>query len=230
MNAEHKREYSKDGSIYITNERINTITHLSGTIFSILGAVILIEMSGVKRNPWAIVSFSIYGLSLISLFLASTFHHGIDSNKKTETLLKKIDYITIFPLIAGTFTPICLIIYRSIIGWSILGVIWGIAAAGISGKSIFPSIPKWVSNTVYISMSWIGIFLAGPVYNNTGIPGLSLLLAGGLFYTSGFTIYTIEKPNLIKGIFGFHEIWHILVILGALSHYLLMYLYILPLA
>ena len=118
---------SKDGSIHVTDEKINTISHLAAAIFSILGAVLLIVQSSAKANPWAIVSFSIYGVSLVGVFFASALHHGVNSNEPIEAFLRQIDYIAIFPLIAGTFTPICLILYRTIIGWSIFGVIWALA-------------------------------------------------------------------------------------------------------
>jgi hemolysin III len=217
------KKLSKDGSIHVTNEIINSITHLAGSIFSILGVAILIVKSSVINNPWYIVSFSIYGASLILLFLASTLHHAIDSTAKIMKLLKLADYLAIFPLIAGTFTPICLVLLRDPFGWTVLGVIWGIAIIGMVIKAIFKNIPKWVTNTFYICMGWIGGVLTVPFYQQTGLLGFGLLLSGAFFYTLGFIIYNIEKPNPLPGIFGFHEIWHILVMLGALSHYLMMY-------
>ena len=225
-----KKKLSKDGSIHVTDEKINTVSHISAAIFSILGAVLLIVQSSAKSNPWAIVSFSIYGISLFGVFLASALHHGVNSNARIEFFLRQIDYMAIFPLIAGTFTPICLILYRTIVGWSVFGVIWGLAAAGITIKAVFPKIPKWVFGTMYISMGWIGVFLIIPIFRSAGIPGSLFLVLGALFYSMGFTVFNIEKPNPIKGKFGFHEIWHLLVILGAVFHYLMMYFAVLPLS
>ena len=221
---------SKDGSIHVTDEKINTISHLAAAIFSILGAVLLIVQSSAKANPWAIVSFSIYGVSLVGVFFASALHHGVNSNEPIEAFLRQIDYIAIFPLIAGTFTPICLILYRTIIGWSIFGVIWALAGIGIAIKSVFPKVPKWVFGTMYISMGWIGVFLIIPVFEKAGIAGLIFLIGGAFFYSAGFTVFNVEKPNPMEGKFGFHEIWHILVIFGAIFHYFMMYFTILPLS
>jgi hemolysin III len=219
---------SKDGSTHVTDEVFNTASHLSGSIASLVGIVLLIVSAAVTRDPWKIVSFSIYGLTLLSVFFASTLHHGINAKKKIVELLRLFDYMAIFPLIAGTFTPLCLILLRNHIGWSIFGIIWGLAALGIAVKAIFPNIPKWVTNTIYISMGWIGAVLVIPLFDRIGWTGFLLLLAGGIFYSTGSVIYYNEKPNPVPGKFGFHEIWHIFVICGALCHFLLMYLIALP--
>jgi len=180
-------------------------------------------------KPWHIVSFSIYGTSLIALFLASTLHHGINTSKRVEFILRLFDYFSINSLIAGTFTPLCLIFLRNWLGWTVLGVIWFLASIGIVIKAIIPKIPKWFTNTLYITMGWIGITIAIPLFKIINWQGIGLLLLGGIFYTAGFIIYNIEKPNPIKGKFGFHEIWHIFVLLGAASHYFMMLSIVLPL-
>ncbi|HOV15195.1 MAG TPA: hemolysin III family protein [Spirochaetota bacterium] len=221
------RTESKDGSKFVTDEVFNTASHLSGSMAALLGMVILIVKSSYMGDPWKIVSFSIYGVTLLMVFFASTMHHGINSSKKIEQLLRLFDYIAIFPLIAGTFTPLCLVKLRTPIGWAVFGVIWALAIIGIVVKSVFPQIPKWATNTIYISMGWIGGILAIPLFPIIGVKGFLLLLFGGIFYSSGTFIYYNEKPNPIPGKFGFHEIWHIFVIFGALSHYLLMYFFVL---
>ncbi len=224
------RERSKDGSIHVTNEVINTATHLSATIFAILGTVLLVVRAATTDTPdkvWRIVSFAVYGASMIFQFAASTLHHGINGEHKTEELFRLFDYLAIFPLIAGTFTPICLITLRETFwGWSMFGTIWGLALFGILLKSIAPNIPKWVTNTIYLSMGWIGIVLAIPFYMKDGIWAVLVLTLGGIFYTVGSAIFYGEKPNPIEGYFGFHEIWHIFVILGVASHYAIMYFFI----
>jgi len=222
------RTESKDGSKFVTDEIFNTASHLSGSIASLLGMVLLIVKSSVLGDPWKIVSFSIYGITLLMVFFASAMHHGINSSKKTEEFLKLLDYSAIFPLIAGTFTPLCLVTLRTPIGWSVLGVIWGLAIIGITIKVIFPKIPKWTTNTIYISMGWIGGILAIPLFSKIGIVGFLYLLLGGILYSVGSAIYYSEKPNPVPGKFGFHEIWHIFVIAGALFHYLLMFFIVLP--
>ena len=220
---------SKDDSIHVTDEVINTQIHLIGTILAILGTAILIVKASITSDNWHIVSFSIYGASLIALFLASTLHHGINADKKIEFVLKLFDYFSINSLIAGTFTPLCLIFLRNWLGWTVFGVIWFLAAFGIAIKAVIPKIPKWFTNTLYISMGWIGVVIAIPLFKLIKFEGIGLLLTGGIFYSVGFIIYNIEKPNPVKGKFGFHEIWHILVLLGAASHYFMMLNIVLPL-
>lgn len=222
------RKKSKDGSIYVTDEKFNTASHVIATILSVFGVVILIVNSSVKYKVWHIVSFSIYGTTLIILFLASSLHHGIFAKKNIEHIFKQFDYIAIFLLIAGTFTPFCLILLRNFWGWSMFGVIWAIAIIGIIIKAIFKKLPKWLTHTLYISMGWLGLFLAIPLIKIIGICGVTLITLGGIFYTIGAIIYYREKPNPIPGKFGFHEIWHIFVILGSAFFYFTFYFFVLP--
>lgn len=217
------RKLSKDASIHVTDERFNTISHIVGAIFSLVGVSLLVVKSSILGKPWNIVSFSIYGASLILMFIASSLHHGIDSTKKIEKLFRQLDYFAIFPLIGGTYTPICLILLRDWLGWTIFGVVWLLCAFGITIKALFPKIPKWFTNTLYISLGWIGCILAIPLINIISYIGIIFLTAGGIFYSVGFFIFYIEKPNPFPGKFGFHEIWHVFVILGALCHFLMMY-------
>ena len=230
-----KRNKSKDDSVHVTDEVFNTASHLAGTIIAVLGTVLLILKGATgdyDDKPWRIVSFSVYGATLILMFLCSTLHHGINAKRSTEELFRLFDYFAIFPLIAGTFTPICLVTLRGQPQWSwgMFGTIWGLAAIGILIKAVYPKIPKWVTNTIYLSMGWIGIILAIPFYltvrETFGILPIVFLTLGGVFYTVGSAIFYGEWPNPIKGKFGFHEIWHIFVILGAASHYMIMYFYL----
>ena len=227
MSNMKKRAKSKDDSIHVTDEVFNTSSHLVGTIFSIVGTVFLIVKSSIMAKGFHIVSFSVYGATLILVFLSSTLHHGINSTKKTEGIFKLLDYFAIFPLIAGTFTPFCLVTLRTPIGWAIFGIVWGLAVIGITIKAVFPKIPKWVTNTIYLSMGWIGLILAIPLFRVIGFIPILLIAIGGVFYTVGSVIFYIEKPNIVKGKFGFHEIWHIFVIFGAFTHYIVMYFFIL---
>lgn len=227
-----KRKLSKDGSFNVTDERINTISHTIGAMGALLGWVILIVASSLKGDPWKIVSFSIYGFTLVAMFVASALHHGINSDHKTEEIFRLFDYLAIFPLIAGTYTPICLVTlaqdkFWQPYGWVIFGVVWFIAAFGISIKSVFTGVPKWFTNSLYVGMGWIGAILIVPVFKITGIYNALLILIGGVFYTVGSAVFYLEKPNPIKGIFGFHEIWHLFVLAGAFCHYVSVYFFVL---
>ena len=221
-------ELSKDGSRHVTDEIINTITHTAGAIFSLLGMVFLVVQAALNGTVWHIVAFSIYGMSLFMLFLASAFHHGIDGSDRLNAFFRLFDYLSIFVLIAGTYTPLCLILSRDSWGWSTFGVVWLLAAAGVSIKSVFPSIPKWFTNTLYICMGWAGVVLIYHVLPLVGPLGIFLLLAGGIMYSAGAVIFYIEKPNPLPGKFGFHEIWHLFVLTGAVLHYLFMFFIALP--
>ncbi len=219
---------SKDGSIHVTDEVINTVTHLAGTIFAVLGTVLLIVFSAAQGKVWHIVSFSVYGFSLILLFLASTFHHGLNLKPKFNELFRLFDYLAIYLLIAGTYTPLCLVVQRNLWGWSLFGVVWALTAVGITIKSVFPRLPRWVSHTFYICIGWVGAVLVVKSFSIIGVSGFLMILGGGILYTLGAVIYYLEKPNPIPGKFGFHEIWHLFVLAGAALHYLFMYTIVLP--
>ncbi len=214
----------------LTDDKINTITHLVSATLALMGTVLLIVYSSVAGKPWHIVGFSIYGLSLFLTFLASVLHHGVEASEKVDAILNELDYFAIFLLIAGTFTPVCLVLIRDPYGWSVLGVTWAIAITGITIRAIFRHSSKIITFTLFPTLGWLGLFLAYPVYLKTGVLGVSLVGLGGVFYTIGAIIFGIHKPNPIPGKFGFHEIWHIFVILAALSHFLFMYFFVLPAA
>jgi hemolysin III len=141
-------------------------------------------------------------------------------------MLRTIDYVSVFLLIAGTVTPLVLVNYRNVFGWAVFGTVWAIAIFGIIIRSYHTQLPKHITNTLYIVLGWIPTVL---VFDTPKLPlmALCLLAVGGIFYSIGFIIYVIEKPNPKPGVFGFHEIWHGLVAIAAIFHYFLMYFYIL---
>ncbi|WP_109474203.1 PAQR family membrane homeostasis protein TrhA [Ornithinimicrobium cavernae] len=218
---------SRDGSIHVTDERFNTISHLFGSCFAVVGAALLIAQSGDQGDPWKIVGFSVYGFSLITLFLASTLHHGLDLGPRLNDVLRTLDYTSVFLLIAGTITPLVLILFRNTYGWTVFGTVWGIAVLGIVLRSVWRQLPKWVTNTLYITLGWMTVLLVGAGVE-LDLGALALMAGGGLVYSVGFVIFVIERPNPWPGVFGFHELWHALVVVAALLHYLLMYFYVLP--
>ena len=142
-------------------------------------------------------------------------------------MLCTLDYDSVFLLIAGSTTPMVLVLFRTTYGWTVLGAVWVIAGAGIVLRSILRQLPKYVTNTLYIALGWMPVLLVG---SGASVPGGALLLmaAGGLLYSAGFVVFVIERPNPWPGVFGFHEIWHLVVVVAAVLHYLLMYFYVLP--
>lgn len=221
------RALSRDGSIHVTDERVNTISHLVGTCLAVLGTAVLVTQAATQDDPWKIVSFSLYGASLITLFLCSTLHHGLDRGERVNDILRTLDYTSVFFLIAGTVTPLVLVLYRDPFGWAVLGTVWGIAALGIVLRSVWRRLPKYVTNTLYIALGWMPVAL---VLTDMPLPfaGLALMAAGGLVYSVGFVVFVMERPNPWPGVFGFHELWHLLVVLAAALHFAMMYGYVLP--
>jgi len=210
----------------VTDERFNTVSHLFAACFALVGAALLVSQAGAQRDPWKIVGLSVYGVSLVALFVSSTVHHGLDRGPRLNELFRTLDYDSVFFLIAGTVTPLVLVIFRNTYGWTVLGAVWFIAALGIVLRSVLRQLPKYVTNTLYIALGWVTILLVG-ADGVLPVGALGLMAGGGLVYSAGFVIYVIERPNPRPGVFGFHEAWHFLVVVAALLHYLLMYFYVL---
>ncbi|WP_281965087.1 PAQR family membrane homeostasis protein TrhA [Serinicoccus marinus] len=219
-------QHSRDGSVHVTDERINTISHLVGSCFALLGGGLLVAQAGAEGDPWKVVGLSIYAASLLTLLVASTLHHGLDLSPRTNEVLRTLDYTSVFFLIAGTVTPLVLVLDRTVFGWTVLGAVWLIAALGIAARSVWRDLPKWVTNTLYIVLGWMPVVL---VLGGLSLPlgALALMAAGGVVYSVGFVIFILERPNPVPGTLGFHEIWHVLVVIAAALHFLLMYLYVL---
>lgn len=224
------RQLSRDFSTHATDEVINSASHLAATMLSVLGTALLIAEASYQGNVWKIVTFSLYGFSLIFLFACSTLHHSVTASARTEEILRMLDYIAIYPLIAGTFSPLTLVFYHdSPVGWVFFGSVWGLAIMGmILTVCLFRKMPKWMSMTMYITLGWFGACFMNWLLPMTGWSGVSIMILGGLFYTIGGAVFSLETPNPIPGRFGFHEIWHIAVILGAFTHWLLIYIYVAP--
>jgi len=165
-------------------------------------------------------------VSLILLYTASTVYHAVITSKRWEKLLRKIDHMMIFVLIAGSYTPICLLALRGPLGWSLFGSIWGLTIAGLVMKAVWLSAPRWLSTIIYAVMGWLICIAIVPFSQAVSSAGVGLLFGGGLFYSSGAVIYGLKWPNL-KG-FGFHELFHVLVLGGSICHYIMMYRYLMP--
>lgn len=213
--------------IKFNDEMISSIIHLVGFLFAFVGVTFLIVYASLMRDPWKIVSFSIYGFTLLLLFIASTLYHGVNHSKTLKERLRYLDYASISLVIAGTITPVCLILLRGFYGWTVFGLIWFFAILGIILRIGFKA-PIWITSPIYILMGWLAVLIALPIYE-LDIMAFKLLLAGGLFYTLGFIIFSAQKPTLIENKFTFHEIWHILILLGSICHFVMIFLYLLPL-
>ena len=212
-----------------SNEYFNSISHLIGAILSISALIVLVTLSAINHKPVHVISFLIYGISLFLSLLFSCLLHFFLLFGKYLRVFGILDHNAIYLLIAGTYTPFCLIIFSGTIGWVLFGVIWSLAVFFITIKSIFfGRISIWMSNISYLLMGWIVIFLIVPVYTQLSMEAILLLLAGGLFYTFGAVIFAIGKPNPFPPYFGSHEIWHICVLAGNVTMFLVMLFYVLP--
>jgi len=202
-------------------EKINIISHAIGFILSIVALVLLVRHATLHGDVWHIVSFSIFGASLIILYAASTFYH---SAKKSEirNRLKIIDHASIYVLIAGTYTPFTLVTLNGTIGWVIFGTSWGLALTGIILKLFFTGRYNLISTIMYVLMGWVIVFVIKPLINNLPLEGLLWLFAGGISYTIGAILYSIKKIKFN------HAIFHMFVLMGSFCHFMSVFFYVLP--
>ena len=200
------------------------LSHLMGAVLSVVGLIALLHVGIANHDPWQIVSFAIFGGSLILLYSASATYHLLNVSVRAEVVLRKLDHIMIFVLIAGTYTPICLIKLRGPAGYAMLTVVWSLAVAGVFFKVFYLNAPRWAYTGVYLLMGWMSLFIMVPLARAVGFRALLWLLVGGAFYSLGAVIYGLKKPNLIPGWLGFHEIFHVFIIMGSLSHFYFVYM------
>ncbi|WP_096156450.1 MULTISPECIES: PAQR family membrane homeostasis protein TrhA [Bacillus] len=209
-------------------EPINTYTHLAGAVLSFVGLLAMV-MKVASNNGSALQFFTVimFGISLILLYAASTTYHFVQSNEKVIGFLRRIDHSMIFVLIAGTYTPFCLISLNGTSGWIMFSIIVVLAICGVLFKLVWFNCPRWLSTIIYIAMGWLIITVASPLSSAIGTNGIILLVAGGLFYTIGGIIYAVKPSFLSFKKWGFHEIFHVYILLGSFVHFLCVYLYVL---
>ena len=203
----------------------SAITHFIGMVMAIPAAIPLLIKAARQSDPLYIVAMGVYALSLILLYTASTAYHTFDRSERINTILKKIDHMMISVLIAGSYTPICLLVLEKKTGLVLLGIVWGIALIGILIKAFWVYCPKWVSSVLYIGMGWTCVLAFGQIFHAMSPAGFGWLLAGGIIYTVGGIIYALKLSvfNNRHKYFGSHEIFHLFVMGGSLCHYCLLY-------
>ncbi len=203
----------------------SAITHFIGMLMAIFAATPLILKCGSNPDKVHVISLSIFIFSMILLYAASTLHHSLKLSEKGDRLFKKIDHMMIFVLIAGTYTPVCLIVLDSSIGIPLLCLVWGIAIGGIIIKACWITCPKWFSSLLYIAMGWVCVIAFTQLFETLKGAAFGWLLAGGIIYTIGGIIYALKLPifNNRHKYFGSHEIFHLFVMAGSFCHFILMY-------
>ena len=208
-------------------EPINGFTHLGGAILSFAGLLALVIKTTLTSPTIVdITAVIIFGISLVLLYSASATYHLVVASDKVISFLRKIDHSMIFILIAGSYTPFCLIALNGIEGWITFGIVSGIAICGVVFKMVWFNCPRWLSTSVYIGMGWISVFIIIPLYKSIALGGILLLLAGGISYTIGAIIYGLKPKALKFKNLGFHEIFHIFILIGSLCHYIAVFKYV----
>ncbi len=207
---------------YTKGEEIaNSVTHGVGALISIAGLVLLVVFSALYGNAWHVVSSSVYGSSLLILYLSSTLYHSIQG-RRVKSFFRILDHSSIYILIAGTYTPFTLVSLNGPWGWSLFGMIWGLAVAGIIFKVFFINRFGVLSVIIYVLMGWMIVIAIRPVVDAVPMGGLALIVAGGLCYTSGLVFYAWKKLKYA------HMIWHLFVIAGSVFHYFAVMFYVIP--
>jgi hemolysin III len=200
-------------------ERFNSISHLIGSAAALARTAGLIAVAVRQGDPWKLVSFSIYGASLVLLYGFSTLYHSLHG--KGKAVFRTLDHLAIYLLIAGTYTPFTLITLRGPWGWSIFGVVWGLAVFGMVLDTLGTRGPRIVPIVIYLLMGWLVVVALKPLMARLPLPGELWLLAGGLFYTSGVVFYALDKR-----VRHFHGVWHLFVMAGSLCHYVTILYYV----
>lgn len=207
----------------------SAITHFIGMMMAVFAAVPLLIKAAAASGSAAFTAMAVFMLSMILLYGASATYHSLTVSDKVLRVFRKIDHMMIFVLIAGSYTPVCLIVLGGPLGYTLFAVVWGIALLGILIKALWITCPKWFSSTIYIAMGWVCLWVFGPLWNTLPKSAFIWLLAGGVIYTVGGVIYALKLPifNAKHAYFGSHEIFHLFVMGGSICHFIFMYRYVL---
>ena len=212
----------KDTHVYTKKEEmVNAITHGIGVLLSITALVFLVMFAVQNGSTWHVVTFTIYGVSMLLLYLSSTLVHSFPEGKLKD-LFEIFDHAAIYLFIAGTYTPFTLIVINGALGWTLLGIVWGIAIVGIVFKSFFVKKFMYISTVLYIAMGWLIVIGWNPLVNTLPTAGITLLVVGGLLYTIGAIFY------VWRGFTFHHAVWHLFVLAGSVTHFFAILFYVTP--
>jgi len=206
----------------------SAITHLIGMLMAIFAAVPLLVKAGVSSGGRNMLAMAIFMGSMILLYGASATYHSVNLSGRSLRIFRKLDHMMIFVLIAGSYTPVCLIVLGGQQGYIMLAIVWGIALAGMIIKACWITCPKWFSSVIYIAMGWVCVLVFGQLLETLPLSAFLWLLGGGIVYTVGGIIYALKLPifNAQHKYFGSHEIFHLFVLAGSICHFIFMYLYV----
>ena len=198
-------------------EPVNSLTHWAGAALALVGLIALLIIGW--DTPAKVISLTVYGLSLIAMFSASATYHMVQVKDRALEIFRKIDHSAIYLLIAGTYTPFCVNAFEGFWKWGMLGIIWSLALIGIIVKVFYIRAPRWLNAGIYLVMGWLAVSASGQMLAALPAWVLGWMIAGGLIYTLGAVVYITKIFNFKPGVFGFHEMWHIFVMLAAAAHF-----------
>ena len=206
----------------------SALTHFIAMMMAVFAAIPLLVKAGVTSGPRNFIAMAIFMGSMILLYAASATYHSVDLTGKYLRRFRKLDHMMIFVLIAGSYTPVCLIILDGPLGTTLLTAVWSIAIFGMLVKAFWITCPKWFSSLIYIAMGWVCVFVFGTLLDTLPLPAFLWLLGGGIIYTVGGVIYALKLPifNSKYKCFGSHELFHLFVMGGSVCHFIFMYLYV----
>ncbi len=207
-------------------EPVNGLTHLFAAFAAVVGLVVLLILS--RADFLKQQSLLVYGASLVLMMSASAAYHLIQGSPRRIQLLRKLDHSAIFILIAGTYTPVCVNLLSGFWQWGMFSIIWALAVIGSISKIVLINTPRWFTALVYLIMGWLGVLGFSEIFAVLPVGALIWLALGGIVFTLGAIVYITKMMNFFPGVFGFHEVWHIFVIVGCLCHFVLMAVYVAP--
>jgi hemolysin III len=207
--------------LYKLRQPISGLTHLIGAISAMFGQLVLLTFSNNQFFEKA--SLIIYSASLFLMFLTSSIYHLVRSTPRVTGVLRNLDHAAIYLLIAGTYTPFCIIAFDGFWRWGMLTIIWSLALVGIVVKIWMIQAPRWITAGVYVVMGWLCLFAVREMLATLSPNTIGWLLAGGVIYTAGAVVYITRRMDFIPDVFGFHEVWHIFVLMGAAAHFVAVY-------
>jgi hemolysin III len=200
-------------------EPVSALTHLLGAVLSVVGMVLLIIAAVDHGSARDIAGVSIFGASLVLMYGVSALYHASTLSERGLGHFQRVDHVMIYVLIAGTYTPICLVVLRGRLGMWLLVIVWSLAALGVFQKIFWMHAPRWLSTALYLGIGWIAVVIAKPLIEAAS-PGFFLwLLAGGIAYSLGAVVYALKWPRGAGKAFGYHEVWHLFVMAGSFAHY-----------
>jgi hemolysin III len=214
----------------VIREPANALTHLLGSLLSLVALVVLVHIGLDAGNSRVLIGLSIYGVSQLALYTASTLHHALRRSPAVMELLLRLDCILVFVYIAGSYTPVCLIALQHGWRWGLLGLIWAVALGGLVMKVLWLHGPVWISTTLYIAMGWIALAVIPVLLQAVPSVGLGWFASGGIIFTIGALFFVLDRPWPYPGVFESHAIWHLCVLGGSCCCFWAIVRYVAPLA